>query len=38
MKTIKDFIQDFNAPFIDWESDHDNEELQQGFVEAQLGW
>ena len=37
MKTLKDFIQDFNAPFIDWESDHDNEVLQQDFVEAQLG-
>ena len=37
MKTIKDFIQDFSAPFIEWESDHDNEVLQQDFVEAQIG-
>ena len=37
MKTLKDSMQDFTAPIIDWESDHDNEVLQQDFVEAQLG-
>lgn len=37
MKTLKDFIKDFDAPFIEWESDHDTEVLQQDFVEAQLG-
>lgn len=37
MKTLKDSIQELAAPFIDWESDHDNEVLQQDFVEAQLG-
>lgn len=37
MKTLKDFIKDFDAPFIEWESDHDSEVLQQDFVEAQLG-
>ncbi len=37
MKTLKDFIKDFDAPFIEWESDHDTEVLQQDFVEAQIG-
>ena len=37
MKTLKNSLQDFTAPFIEWESDHDNEVLQQDFVEAQLG-
>ena len=37
MKTIKNSLQELNAPDIDWESDHDNEVLQQDFVEAQLG-
>jgi len=37
MKTLKDSIQELAAPIIDWESDHDNEVLQQDFVEAQLG-
>jgi len=37
MKTLKNSMQDFTAPFIEWESDHDNEVLQQDFVEAQLG-
>jgi len=37
MKTLKDSMQELNAPIIDWESDHDSEVLQQDFVEAQLG-
>jgi len=37
MKTLKDSIQELAAPIIDWESDHDNEVLQQDFVEAQMG-
>lgn len=37
MKTLRDSMQELNAPDIDWESDHDNEVLQQDFVEAQLG-
>ena len=37
MKTLKDSMQDFTAPFIEWENDHDNEVLQQDFVEAQMG-
>ena len=37
MKTLKDSMQELAAPIIDWESDHDNEVLQQDFVEAQLG-
>ena len=37
MKTLKDSIQELAAPIIEWESDHDNEVLQQDFVEAQLG-
>ena len=37
MKTLKDSMQELNAPIIDWESDHDNEVLHQDFVEAQLG-
>ena len=37
MKTLKESLQELNAPVIDWESDHDNEVLQQDFVEAQLG-
>ena len=37
MKTLKDSMQELNAPDIDWESDHDNEVLQQDFVEAQMG-
>ncbi len=37
MKTFKDSMQDFTAPFIEWENDHDNEVLQQDFVEAQMG-
>ena len=37
MKTLKNSIQELAAPIIDWESDHDNEVLQQDFVEAQMG-
>jgi len=37
MKTLKDSMQELNAPIIDWENDHDSEVLQQDFVEAQLG-
>lgn len=37
MKTLKDSIQELAAPIIEWESDLDNEVLQQDFVEAQLG-
>ena len=37
MKTLKNSMQELAAPIIDWESDHDNEVLQQDFVEAQLG-
>ena len=37
MKTLKNSMQDFTAPFIEWENDHDNEVLQQDFVEAQMG-
>ena len=37
MKTLKDSIQELAAPIIEWENDHDNEVLQQDFVEAQLG-
>ena len=37
MKTLKDSMQELAAPIIEWESDHDNEVLQQDFVEAQLG-
>ena len=37
MKRLKDSIQDFTAPIIEWESDHDNEVLRQDFVEAQIG-
>ena len=37
MKTLKNSMQELNAPIIEWESDHDSEVLQQDFVEAQLG-
>ena len=37
MKTLKDSMQELAAPIIEWENDHDNEVLQQDFVEAQLG-
>ena len=37
MKTLKDSMQELAAPIIDWENDHDNEVLQQDFVEAQMG-
>jgi len=37
MKTLKDSMQELASPIIDWENDHDNEVLQQDFVEAQLG-
>ena len=37
MKTLKDSMQELASPIIDWENDHDNEVLQQDFVEAQMG-
>ena len=37
MKTLKESMQEFTAPFIDWDTDIDNEVLKQDFVEAQIG-
>ena len=37
MKTIKESMQFFTAPFIEWEFDVDSEVLQQSEVEAQFG-
>tara|TARA_R110000803_G_scaffold169535_1_gene232557 strand:+ start:93 stop:431 length:339 start_codon:yes stop_codon:yes gene_type:complete len=37
MKTLKESMKDFTAPFIEWESDIDSEVLQQSLVEAQFG-
>ena len=37
MKTLKESMQFFTAPFIEWEFDVDSEVLQQSEVEAQFG-
>lgn len=37
MKTLKESMKDFTAPFIEWESDIDSEVIQQSLVEAQMG-
>ena len=37
MKTLKESMKDFTAPFIEWESDIDSEIIQQSLVEAQMG-
>lgn len=37
MKTLKESMQHFTAPFIEWEFDVDSEVLQQSEVEAQFG-
>ena len=37
MKTLKESMNQFSSPFIEWESDFDCEVLQQSLVEAQIG-
>lgn len=37
MKTLKESMKDFTAPFIEWESDIDSEIIQQSLVEASMG-
>jgi len=37
MKTLKESMNKFSSPFIEWESDFDCEVLQQSLVEAQMG-
>jgi len=37
MKTLKESMQFFTAPFIEWEFDVNSEVLQQSEVEAQFG-
>tara|TARA_R100000544_G_scaffold36161_1_gene24104 strand:- start:165 stop:482 length:318 start_codon:yes stop_codon:yes gene_type:complete len=37
MKTLKESMSQFTAPFIEWESDFDSEVLQQSLVEARFG-
>ena len=37
MKTLKESMKDFTAPFIEWESDIDSEVIRQSLVEAQMG-
>jgi len=37
MKTLKESMKNFEAPLIEWESDHENEVLSQSLVEASMG-
>lgn len=37
MNTLKDSMKNFEAPFIEWESDYDSEVLNQSLVEARMG-